>query len=218
MTALSQDIRYAVRMLARSPGFTAIAVATLALGIGANAAIFSVVNAVLLKPLPFARPGELVRVTGDLKGQGLADVGLSAPELFDYRDRSGLFKEISGLYPINANITGGDRPERAEVLLVDTGYFSMLGVKPEVGRFFDASDYSTGIAERAVISDGWWRRHYAADPNVVGRTLRMDDDVYTIVGVAPPGFRHPGKSIETDVEIWSPAGWLTSPFRGAPNR
>ncbi len=214
MTTLSQDIRYAVRMLARSPGFTAIAVATLALGIGANAAIFSVVNAVLLKPLPFPHPEELVRVTGDLKGQSLSDVGLSAPELFDYRDRSGIFQAISGLYPINANITGGDRPERAEVLLVDTGYFSMLGVKPEVGRFFDASDYRTGIAEIAVISDGWWRRHYGADPHVVGKTLRLDDDVYTIAGVAPPGFRHPGQSIETDVEIWAPAGWLTSPFRG----
>jgi putative ABC transport system permease protein len=218
VTTLSQDIRYAVRMLARSPGFTAIAVATLALGIGANAAIFSVVNAVLLNPLPFERPGELVRVTGDLKGQTLADVGLSVPELFDYRDRSGIFGQISGLFPINANITGGDRPERAEVLLVDTNYFSMLGVRPEVGRFFETSDYRTGIAEIAVISDGWWRRHYGADPNVVGKTLRMDDDLYTIVGVTPAGFRHPGRSIETDVEIWSPAGWLTSPFGRAPSR
>src|SRR5262249_51907522 len=120
VTTLSQDVRYAIRMLARSKGFTAIAVATLALGIGANAAIFSVVNAVLLKPLPFPHPEELVRVTGDLKGQSVTDVGLSAPELWDYRDRSGLFNEISGLFPINANITGGDRPERAEVLLVDT--------------------------------------------------------------------------------------------------
>ena len=217
MTAIGQDIRYALRMLARSRGFAAVAVATLALGIGANTAIFSMVNAVLLRPLPFPRPEELVRVTADLKGQSLADVGLSAPELFDYRDRSGVFEEISGLHPINANITGGDRPERAEVLLVDTDYFSMLGVRPQVGRFFDASDYRTGIAEIAVISDGWWRRHYAADPNVVGRTLRLDDDVYEIVGVAPASFRHPGASIETDVEIWAPAGWLTSPFTG-PNR
>ena len=218
MTTFSQDVRYAVRMLVRSRGFTAIAVATLALGIGANAAIFSVVNAVLLRPLPFERPGELVRVTGDLKGQGLTDVGLSPPELFDYQDRAGIFGQVSGLYPINANITGGDRPERAEVLLVDTNYFSLLGVRPQVGRFFEPADYRTGIAEIAVISDGWWRRHYAADPSVIGKTMRLDDDMYTIVGVAPPGFRHPGRSIETDVEIWSPAGWRTSPFRGEPNR
>ncbi|HEX4438660.1 MAG TPA: ABC transporter permease, partial [Thermoanaerobaculia bacterium] len=217
MTAIGQDLRYALRMLARSPGFAAVAIGTLALGIGANTAIFSVVDAVLLRPLPFPHPEELVRVTGDLKGQSLSDVGLSAPELFDYRDRSGVFREISGLHPINANITGGDQPERAEVLLVDTNYFSMLGVRPQVGRFFGASDYRTGIAEIAVISDGWWRRHYAADPNIVGKTLRLDDDVYSIVGVAPASFRHPGTSIETDVEIWAPAGWLTSPFRG-PNR
>ena len=218
MTTLSQDIRYAVRMLARSKGFTAIAVATLALGIGANAAIFSVVNAVLLRPLPFPRAEELVRVTGDLKGQGVTDVGVSAPELFDYQDHAGIFGQVSGLYPINANITGGDRPERAEVLLVDTNYFSMLGVRPQVGRFFEPADYRTGIAEIAVISDGWWRRHYAADPGVIGRTMRLDDDMYTIVGVAPPDFRNPGRGIETDVEIWAPAGWRTSPFRGEPNR
>ena len=166
MTTVGQDLRYALRMLARSPGFTAVAVATLALGIGANTAIFSVVHAVLLKPLPFDRPGELVRVTADLKGQGLADAGVSPPELFDYRDRSGAFSQISGLYPINANITGMDRPERAEVLLVDIGYFDLLGVKPQVGRFFEKPDYRPGIAEIAVISDGWWRRHYAADPGV----------------------------------------------------
>ena len=114
MNTLLQDVRYAVRMLRKSPGFTAVAVATLAIGIGANTAIFSVVHAVLLKPLPFERPGELVRVTADLKGQGLTDAGLSPPELFDYRDRSGAFSAISGLFPINANITGMERPERAE--------------------------------------------------------------------------------------------------------
>ena len=213
MTTVGQDLRYALRMLARSPGFTAVAVATLALGIGANTAIFSVVHAVLLKPLPFDRPEELVRVTADLKGQGLVDAGVSPPELFDYRDRSGAFSQISGLYPINANITGMERPERAEVLLVDIGYFDLLGVKPQVGRFFEKPDYRPGIAEIAVISDGWWRRHYAADPGVIGKTFRLDDDMYTIVGVAPPGFRHPGQSLQTDVEVWAPSGWSANPFR-----
>src|SRR5215471_703068 len=106
------DLRFAIRMLLRTPTFTIAAVLTLALGIGANAAIFSVVNAVLLKPLPFVKPDELVRVTADFSRRGAADVGLSAPELFDYRDRSGVFEAISGLYPITANVTGGDRPER----------------------------------------------------------------------------------------------------------
>ena len=213
MSAVSSDVRYALRALRRSPGFTAVALGTLALGIGANTAIFSVVHAVLLKPLPFERPGELVRLTADLRGQGLVDAGLSPPELFDYRDRSGAFSVISGLFPLNANITGMDRPERAEVLLVDVPYFDLLGVKPQVGRFFEKADYRPGIAEIAVISDGWWRRHYAADPGVVGRTFRLDDDLYTIVGVAPRGFRHPGQSLETDVEVWAPSGWSASPYR-----
>lgn len=212
MTAIGQDLRYSLRMLARSPGFAAVAVATLALGIGANTAIFSVVDAVLLKPLPFRQPEQLVRVTADLKGQGLNDAGMSPPELFDYRDRSGAFSAMSGLFPINANITGLDHPERAEVLLVDVNYFDLLGVKPQAGRFFEKADYRPGIAEIAVISDGWWRRHYAADRNAIGKTFRLDDDLYTIVGVAPPGFRHPGQSLQTDVEFWAPSGWSASPF------
>ena len=114
MNTLGQDLRYALRMLRKNPGFAAVAIGTLALGIGANAAIFSVVNAVLLRPLPFARPGELVRITSDFVKRGGVDVGLSAPEMFDYRERSGAFTAISGLYRINANVTGGDRPERVE--------------------------------------------------------------------------------------------------------
>ncbi|HEY4231051.1 MAG TPA: ABC transporter permease [Thermoanaerobaculia bacterium] len=213
MNTLFQDLRFALRMLARSPGFALVAVATLALGIGANTAIFSVVHAVLLKPLPFDRPDELVRVTADLRGQGLTDAGISPNEFFDYRNKSGAFAEISALFPINANITGMERPERAEVLLVDVDYFRMLGVKAQAGRMFEKADYKPGIAEIAVISDGWWRRHYAADPNAIGKTFRLDDDLYTIVGVAPRGFRHPGQSLQTDVEVWAPTGFAGPPYR-----
>jgi predicted permease len=217
MTTLAADLRYALRMLRRSPGFAAVAVGTLALGIGANTAIFSVVHAMLLKPLPYPRPEELVRVTADFARQPTLDVGLSAPELFDYRDRAGVFTSISGLFPINANVTGGDRPERVEVLLTDVDYFTLLGTRPQVGRLYDERDYDSGIADLVVLSDGFWRRRYGADPNVIGKPLRIDDDLCTIVGVAPPGFRHPGRAIETDVEVWAPSGWLAAPFRG-PNR
>ncbi|HEY1249964.1 MAG TPA: ABC transporter permease [Thermoanaerobaculia bacterium] len=218
MSTLFQDLRFALRTFVKSPGFTAVALATLALGIGANTAIFSVVNAVILKPLPFRKPAELVRVTSDLSKQGVEDLGLSGLELFDYRERSGVFSEISGLFPLSANITGGDRPERAEVLLTDVNYFEILGARPQLGRFFAKADYAPGIAEVAVISDGWWRRHYGADPNVLGRKLRLDDDLYTIIGVAPADFRHPGRSIETDVEVWAPSGWSASPFPATPSR
>ena len=218
MTTLGQDLRYAFRMLRKNPGFAAVAIGTLALGIGANAAIFSVVNAVLLRPLPFAKPGELVRITSDFVKRGGIDVGLSAPEMFDYRERAGAFTEISGLYRINANVTGGDRPERVEVLLMDINYFDILGVKQaQVGRLFEKKDYDAGIADVVVLSDGFWRRRYGADPNVVGKPLRIDDDLCTIIGVAPRGFRHPGRAIETEVEVWAPSGWLGAPFQG-PNR
>jgi putative ABC transport system permease protein len=217
MTTLGQDLRYALRVLRQSPGFAAIAIGTLALGIGANAAIFSVVDAVLLKPLPFARSGELVRVTSDFTRRGATDVGLSAPELFDYRERAGVFQSMSGLYPITANVTGGDRPERVETLLVDVEYFDILGVKAQVGRLFERKDYDPGIADFVVLSDGFWRRRFGADPAVIGKPLRIDDDLCTILGVLPPGFRHPGRVIETDVEVWAPSGWLGPPFQG-PNR
>ncbi len=217
MTTLGQDLRYALRTLRKSPGFAAVAIGTLALGIGANAAIFSVVNAVLWRPLPFERSGELVRVTADFSRRGASDVGLSAPELFDYRERAGVFSAMSGLYPITANVTGGDRPERVETLLVDVEYFDILGVKPQVGRLFERKDYDPGIADYVVLSDGFWRRRFGADPSVIGKPLRIDDDLCTILGVLPPGFRHPGRVIETDVEVWAPSGWLGPPFQG-PNR
>ncbi|HEX8651896.1 MAG TPA: ABC transporter permease [Pyrinomonadaceae bacterium] len=216
MGTLLQDLRYAVRLLLKMPGFTFVAVLTLALGIGANTAIFSVVHAVLLRPLPFEHPEQLVRVTSDFRRVDLADAGLSAPELFDFRDRSGLFSSISGLYPINANLTQVDQPERVEALLVDVNYFQLLGAGAQLGRVFQQEDYSTGISEVAVISDGVWRRRYGGATDVLGKKFRLDNDLYTIVGVMPPGFRHPGRSIQTDVEVWVPAGWTGTPFNNPP--
>src|SRR5262249_24408118 len=188
----------ALRTLSRSAGFASVAVATLALGIGANTAIFSIVNAVILQPLPFPRADELVRVTADYTRQGRRDIGVTALELFDYRDRGGVFAEICGTWVIDANITGMDRPERAEGLLADVNYFHLLGVGAQVGRVFAPEDYTTGITEVAVISDSWWRRHCGGDPSVIGRQFRLDDDLYTVIGVAPPGFRHPGRTVQTD--------------------
>ena len=203
-------------MLLKKPAFTVIAVITLALGIGANTAIFSVVHAVLLRPLPFERPEELVRVSADLSKLNLTDTGMSGAELFDYRDRSGIFDQISGVYPVNANITWVDQPERVEALLVDANYFTMLGATAQLGRVFQAEDYTPGITEIAVISDSLWRRRYGADPNALGKKFKLDNDLYTIVGVMPPGFRHPGRVIQTDADVWAPAGWVGSPFNNPP--
>jgi putative ABC transport system permease protein len=215
---LWQDVRFGARMLRKTPAFTAVAILSLALGIGATSAIFSVVHAVLLRPLPFPKPQELVRVTGDATRRNQTDTGLSVPELFDLRDRTGVFDQISGLMYIDANLTGGDQPERVETLLVDANYFSLLGVKPQLGRVFTSADYRPGIAEIAVISNGLWQRRFGRDPAVIGKTVRMDNDMYTIVGVLPPEFRNPGRGLQTDVELWSPAGWVASPFLTQPVR
>src|SRR4026207_1267148 len=122
-----QDLRFAIRSFAKQPAFAVIAIATLALGIGANTAIFTVVNAVVLQRLPFPEPTRLVRVTADVAGLKATDVGMSPLEMFDYRDRSELFEGISGLYPLDANLTEVDVPERVEVMLVSPSYFAILG-------------------------------------------------------------------------------------------
>src|SRR5271156_1034855 len=183
MTSFLQDLRYAVRMLLKNPGFSIVTVLTLALGIGANVATFSVVYAVLLRPLPFPHPEELVRVFDDLRGPNEQDVGMSAPELWDLQDRSGAFQEISAVAPSNSAIGGGERTVRAESLVTSPDYFTLLGAKPRLGRVYTTQDAAPGFLEHVVISDGFWRRYYGSDPNIVGRKMRLDSDMYTIAGV-----------------------------------
>src|SRR5258705_9007822 len=218
MDSFLQDWRFAWRGLVRSPGFAAIAIATLALGIGANSAIFTVVNAVVMRPLPYAQADRLVRVTSDYTGLNATDVGLSQPELIDYRDRSGLFDGIAGVWAINANLTEIDQPERVEALLASPSYFDVLGVRPQLGRLFGPEDTAPGISEVLVISDALWRRRFGASPAAIGRKLRIDNDWYTVVGVLPPAFRHPGRSVLTDVDVWAPANFSAAPFRNPPAR
>jgi predicted permease len=212
MTSFGQDLRYALRMLLKSPGFTIVAILTLALGIGANVATFSVVYAVLLRPLPYPQPEQLVRVFDDLRSSNVKNVGMSAPELWDLQDRSGVFQELSAVWPIDSDIAGGDRPVRAETLAVSPGYFTMLGIKPQLGRVFTRQDSVPGFIEAVVISDGFWRRNYGADPQIIGRTMRLDNDLYQIIGVMPAGFRHPGRTLQTDVEVWCASGYNAAPF------
>jgi predicted permease len=207
-----QDLRYAFRMLLKNRGFTIVAVLTLALGIGANIATFSVVYGVLLRPLPFSHPEQLVRVFDDLRGPNEQDVGMSAPELWDLQERSGVFQEISAVAPSNSAVGGGDRTVRAESLVTSPDYFQLLDAKPELGRIYTTQDATPGFLPQVVISYGFWRSYYASDPNILGRKMRLDGDVYTIVGVMPPGFRHPGPTLDTDVEVWIATGFAGQPF------
>ena len=212
MQTFLQDLKYSLRVIAKNPGFIAVAIIALALGIGANTAIFSIVDAVLLRPLPFHDAGQLVRVVDNLRGPGLRDVGLSVAEMLDLRRRSGIFDQVSAAWPVDANLTGGDRPERVELMVVSPNYFSLLGARAQIGRVFGPEDQAEGFAEAALISDGLWRRLFGGDRQVLGKRIRMDNDLYTIVGVMQPNFRHPGRTLSTDVDVWATAGFAANPF------
>src|ERR1700733_12321031 len=213
MEILFNDIRYAFRIMRNSPGFTLIIILTLALGIGANTSIFSIVNAVLLRSLPYNDPGGFVKITFNNPGIGLHDVRFSGPEWEDLKARAGVFEEVSVVWVGSTNLTGArQQPERLELLEVSPNYFSMLGTPPQIGRLFGSQDFALGFAEAAVISDGLWRRSYGGDPNILGKRLKLDNDPYTIVGVLPAGFRHPGKTVARDVEVWVTCGFSADPY------
>jgi predicted permease len=209
---LRSNLRYAARRLRRSPGFTTVAILTLVLGIGANVAAFTVVRAVLLNPLPYPHPEQLVRVFDDLRGSDSRDVGMSAPELWDLRDKSDVFEDLSAVWPTDANLTGGDHPERIELLATGTNYFRMLAARPQLGRLYTQNDERAGFIEGVVLSDGFWRRTFGGDPNTIGKKIRLDSDLYTIIGVMPPEFRHPGRSLASEVDAWTAAGFNAPPF------
>jgi predicted permease len=212
MTALLQDMRYGMRLLWKSPGFTIVAVLSLALGVGANTAIFSIVNAVLLRSLPFSHPERLVKIVANNRGVGAQDIGFSVPELDDLRTRAGVFEEVTATQGGPTNLTGGERPQHLELLEVSPNYFSMLGISAHIGRVFGPGDEAQGFAEAVVISDSLWARGFGRDPGILGRKLQLDNDPYTIVGVLPPGFRHPGRTVATDVEIWVTCGFRADPY------
>ena len=218
MDALLRDVRHAVRRLVGSPGFTAIATLTLALGIGANVAIFTVVHAVLIRPLPFPNPDRLVRVAADAKATGGRNIGISQPELDDLQHRAGIFDGVTALWPVSASFLGGAQPERIEVLVTSANYFQLLGANAQLGRVYGPRDAVPGFSEAVVISDALWRRAFAASPDVIGRRVIMDTDAYTIVGVMPRDFRHPGETVRGDVDMWSACGFAASPFPSTPQR
>jgi predicted permease len=208
---LMQDLRYAVRMLCQKPVFTVFAILTLALGIGANSAIFSIVNSVLLRSLPFPEPDRLVRIHFSNPGLGLHGVLYSLPELEDLRTRAAVFEYVAGTCRGSVNMTGGAQPERLEAILGSANYFAMLGVKPQIGRLFGPEDAVPGLAPAAVISDSLWRRDFSGDPAVLGRTIRIEGEAYQVAGVLPPGFRHPGAGSQTsrhEVDVWLAYGFM----------
>src|SRR5438477_699993 len=217
MDGLLQDLRYVLRTLTKSPAFVTISVLTLALGIGANLAIFTVVNAVLLRPLPFREPGRIVRVFDDLGGAGARNVGMSVPELYDLQ-RSGVFEQISVIFPASQALSGGDGVDRIEFLGTSPSYFELLGTAPALGRVYTQAEWVPGCLDGVVISDGLWKRQFGSDPHMIGRRVRIDEDPYTVIGVMPREFRHPGNTLGGDVDIWSACGFTVDPYPSPPLR
>jgi predicted permease len=208
---LCQDICFALRMLRKSAGFSAIAVLTIAFGIGATTAIFSVVDATLLHPLPYPQPEQLVSVVDDLPGVGAQDVGISVPEWHDFQ-RSGIFEYVTPVGGGNVNLTGSSQPERIRLLTIAPNYFAVLSVKPQLGRTFNPEDQTPGFNLEVVISDGLWKRAFGSDPHILGKSVRLDNDLYRVVGVMPPGFRDPGATVEqSNIDVWAAAGFAGDP-------
>src|SRR5262245_14046175 len=218
MDSLLRNVRHGLRRLVSSPGFTVVATLTLALGIGANVAIFTVVHAVLIRPLPFPNPDRLVRIAADAKATGGRNIGISKPELDDLADRAGVFDGVTAIWPVSASFLGGHRPERIEVLVTSANYFQLLGASPELGRVYGPEDAVAGFSDAVVISDGLWHRAFGAAADVIGRKVVMDTDTYTIVGVMARDFRHPGETVRADVDMWSACGFAAAPFTNPPQR
>jgi putative ABC transport system permease protein len=191
------DLRYALRQLAKSPGFAAVAILTLALGIGANTAIFSVTNAVLFRALPYKDPARIVAINRVSSDFGLG--GLTAGAFLDFSEQSATFEHFAAYDEDEFTLTGGGDAERIVASEVSSALFPLLGVNPSLGRTFTADEEKIGRDQVVVVSEAFWKRRTGGDPGFVGKTITLDDKVYTVVGVMPAGFQFPRR-----FEIWKP--------------
>ncbi len=208
MTTLSQDLRYAIRMFRKSPGFAAIAVLTLALGIGANTTLFSVVNGVLLNPLPYSHSEQLVAVYG--KTPGFDQGPIVYLNFLDWQRDTQTFSSMAVYRNQNYNVTGTTEAERLNGYMISSGFFSTLGVQPILGRAFRSDDDQVGAAPVVILGGGLWRRKFGSSPDVIGKSLTLNGTSYLVVGVIPPGFTFYG----SDRDVYTPIGqWNDPSFR-----
>jgi predicted permease len=205
LDTLWQDVRFALRMLARKPGFTAVAIATLGVGIGANTAIFSVVHSVLLQDLPYPNADRLTVVWSSFSNEGRGPA--SGPELIYLRERSQLFEEFGGIWAQSGALTGEGEPEHVRLGLVTSNFLSMLASTPQLGRFFLPEEQGTYAAKSIVLSDALWRHRFAADPRLIGQSVHLNGHPVTVVGVLPAGFKiifPEGSSVPPDMDAFTP--------------
>src|ERR1700733_8209694 len=205
MTGLIQDMRYGLRQLRKSSGFSAVAVVTLALGIGVNTGIFSVVNATLLRPLGFRDPHQLVRVyhvPPPKSFPGTARLSVSAASYLDWQGQNHVFDKMAIYAYCRFDLTGGDKPEQVDASAVSSGFFATLGVKPMLGRLFSPEEDQPGRSHVVILSHKLWQEHFGATPDIVGRNLNLDGRAYFVAGVMPADFQYPDYA-----QIWVPMAW-----------
>ena len=214
MDAIWQDVKFAARMLVKNAGLTLTAVLTLALGIGANTAIFSVLSAVLFRPLPYPQPEQLVKVWGRFTGIGLPNdqMWFSAPEFRDLKELSRSFAEIASATSNSFNMGVRGTPEQLAGANATPSLFRALGVNAQLGRTFTDDEGQPGHDSVVLLSHGLWQRAFGGDPSVLGRTIQVNSQAMTVVGVLPQGFEYPGL---TGIEIWQPLAF--SPDALGPN-
>jgi len=200
MNKLFQDLRYGMRMMMKQPAFTLVAVVTLALGIGANTAIFSLVNSILLRPLPFREPDRVVRMLQASPKLGLNSWGVSQADFAAYREQNRSFETIALYNSSETNLTGVGEPERLPVTTVTADFFKVLGVNPLLGRTFVEGEDAPGRNLVCVISHRFWQRRFGGDPNILGKTLSLNNTPTQIVGVMPAEFKMP----RLEIELWTP--------------
>lgn len=213
---LAQDVRYGLRTLAKSPAFSLLVIATLALGIGANAAIFSVIDAVLLEPLPYIHPGQLVFMSESEPKAGVSGAGMSWPTFTQLSDHNRSFGAIAGLATHSLTLTGHGEPAEVSTVTVTADFFPLLGTQPLLGRGLLAEDSKESAAPVVVLSEDLWRNRFAADPNIVGRAVALEQRSFTVAGVMPASFQTP--FVGRKEQIWIPlvqdplfSGWRTRP-------
>jgi len=206
---LLQDMRYGLRSLRKNPGYAAAAILTLALGIGANTAIFSVVHGVLLQSLPYGGGDQLVKIQVDAPGAGISDGRYSVPELNDLRAMSHSFEGIVEYHAMFFILLGKPEPERVATGVVSANFFDLLGVRPALGRTFLPGEDKKGAEAVLVLSHAYWMRSFGGDPAVVGRVFEMNDRPHTVVGVLPPIPGYP-----EDNDVYMPVS--ACPFRSDP--
>ncbi|HEV2224974.1 MAG TPA: ABC transporter permease [Candidatus Acidoferrales bacterium] len=202
--SLLQDVRFALRMLRKSPGFTLVAVLTLALGIGANTAIFSIVDAVLIRPLSFPRADRLVWLAERNPQWGDGEIPASPPTFLDWHRQQHTFSGLSVVSQDRMTLTGSGEPIRLQVADVSASFFSLMGIRPELGRDFLPSDDRIGAPRVVILANQLWRDRFGADPRIIGRIINLDDRGFTVVGVAPLAFDFPSE-LGWKVSLWTPA-------------